>query len=53
MQDDNNFDFKTFAMDRESYKEFLISDDDDFELQDDEYTDEVLVFHNNNGAKQC
>ena len=46
MQDDNNFDFKTFAMDRESYKSFLIEDDDDFDLQDDDYNEDVLVFHN-------
>lgn len=53
MQDDK-FDVNTFKMDVESYKDFLISDEDDFELQDDDYnTDEVLVFHNNNGAKQC
>jgi len=50
---DNNFDVNTFKMDVESYKSFLI-EDNDFELQDDdEYNEDVLVFHNNNGAKQC
>jgi hypothetical protein len=50
MQDNKYFDVNTFKMDVESYKEFLISDDDiDLDDNDEYNTDKVLVFHNKQG----